>query len=123
LCEEDKFGNFNSGCVIQQERGIQMTLITRVRFVDLAKELATQGYTYEALFQRFKKFSNLIDLSPEDYKDENGEISFHEEEKELIKALLLEMGEPYLIKITSKKLYGKYKGHHRECHCIQRAHA
>ncbi|WP_137671264.1 MULTISPECIES: hypothetical protein [Paenibacillus] len=42
----------------------------------------------------------------EQLKDDSGEITFYEDEREMIHQLLKEMGESYLIKITSNKELG-----------------
>ncbi|MDQ0902767.1 hypothetical protein [Paenibacillus sp. V4I7] len=62
---------------------------------------------YDVLYKRLKKFMDYIGLKMDQLKDKSGEISFYEEERGMILQLLKEMGESYLIKITSSKELGK----------------
>lgn len=64
-------------------------------------------YDYNALYKRLQKFFDFIDVRLDVLKDESGEISFYEYEKEIVIQLLKEMGETYLVKVTSKKEFGK----------------
>lgn len=61
---------------------------------------------YDVIYKRLKKFMDYVGLKMDQLKDDSGEIAFYEEEREMIHQLLKEMGESYLIKITSNKELG-----------------
>jgi hypothetical protein len=80
----------------------------KVKLIEIAREdLENKGYTYETLFQRFKKFCSLLGITPEQYKDEKGEISFFKEERYVIVQLLIELGNPYLQRLVANRKVGK----------------
>lgn len=64
-------------------------------------------YDYNALYKRLQKFADFVGLKLDALKDDSGEISFYEFEKDIVVQLLKEMGESYLIKITSHRELGK----------------
>ena len=70
----------------------------------LSKEL---HLTYKGAYERLKKFAEYIGSDMGIFKTEDNKIVFYKEEKEIILALLEEMGTPFMIALTSKRRTGK----------------
>jgi hypothetical protein len=77
-----------------------------VNLTTILKELEIEKhYSYQTLYDKFKALMGLIQMKRDDLKDESGEIWFFEEEKEFIKQLILEVDNPYLKIVRSKKSF------------------
>jgi hypothetical protein len=77
---------------------------------EIIRELITEEKVYAteaAIRERFKKLMNYLAVTTDTLKNSDKEISFSNQERELVKALLIELGEPYLQRLTSKKPIGK----------------
>lgn len=63
--------------------------------------------TEQAIRDRFNKILKYAKINSDSLKNDDGEIFFFEGEKDLVKALLIELDKPYLQRLTSKKKVGK----------------
>lgn len=70
-------------------------------------EFENDGYARSVIEARFKKLLKLIKSDVEYFKDEKGQIWFYEEERPILKAFLIEVGDTYLTKMINKTRYGK----------------
>ena len=81
---------------------------------DIISQLTTQDdnnrsevYTTKAaLRERFKKLLAYMKMDANSLKNEKKEIFFYQEDVPFVKALLIELGEPYLQRLTSNKMAG-----------------
>lgn len=62
--------------------------------------------TKAALRERFKKLLTYMKMDAESLKNKKKEVFFYEEDVPFVKALLIELGEPYLQRLTSNKMAG-----------------
>lgn len=63
--------------------------------------------TEAAIRERYNKLKEIGILFPNDEKNQKRQIVIYADEVDLLKALLIEAGEPFLIRLTSKNRVGK----------------
>lgn len=74
------------------------------QLTSLDDNMRSEVYTTKAaLRERFKKLLNYMKMDADSLKNQKKEIFFYEEDVPFVKALLIELGEPYLQRLTSSK--------------------
>lgn len=85
----------------EKDFGKKITL-NKIREELYETEFVEMGTSY----RRFTRLMKHLNTDMDEIKDGNN-IYFYEDEKEFVKGLILEMGEPYLKNLTNKKIVGK----------------